>query len=258
MNHQCSDIKIIHQKEYSMTYLVTEQLSGFKYVVKKGKDNVFDEYLAHELFVGLRLRGTILPVYEYFVNDKEENVLIMEYINGYGGYELDKIDVLTNNQSRRWKYAWLHLIFSVALIIMILEDEKIQLNNFNLENIMIIYSLVKKRFKLIVLELETLTDYRNNLVFSSMVKNASPEERIRMGWSMKFSPGRDLNLFLGELLERYHNIMPNKLYDSIHPLLIKANKEFPYAIADGNRKTTGRKIMELIGAFMYPKGAPTY
>lgn len=243
---KCLEYLIIQKKTNSAVYLITDHISGFKYIIKKGT-NIIDEYMAcHRLDMidSSFVSRCLSEIYSSFVNKKLEQILVMEYIKGYTGYELDKIDFL-NNKSKKSKheFCWLCLIYQLSYFITLLEDQKIQHNDFHLGNIMIEYDQDKKKFQLKVLDLETLTDYKNPIIYSSMVKNASNEEKIRMGWNDKFHPGSDLNQILGELLERYGDIMPKSIVNEIEPRIKKYDKEFPYAISESNKETTGEEIL---------------
>lgn len=74
-----------------------------------------------------------------------------------------------------------------------------------------------------------------------MIKKASAKEYIRMGWNKNFHPGSDLNQILGEILE----MVPKKIYNLLHPRIIRYDKEFPYAITESNHATTGKNILKL-------------
>jgi hypothetical protein len=101
------------------------------------------------------------------------------------------------------------------------------------------------------MDLETVTDYKHpDKIFSSMIKNSDENEQLRMGWSLKFHIGSDMNQILGEMLDRYDDIIPKFIYDVIRPLLIKYDKEFEYAINTENKLTTGDEMTILCFSLM--------
>lgn len=68
------------------------------------------------------------------------------------------------------------------------------------------------------------------------------KEMERMGWNKKFHIGSDMNQILGEILEKYQNILPKSIYDLLKPLIIVQDKEFPYAISGTNKRTSGDNV----------------
>lgn len=245
-NNKCLEYVVIHKKLDSELYMITDHISNFKYIVKKGI-NVLDEYIVYNrlnILDSTFIARCLLEIYSCSVNKKLEQILVTEYIDGYTGYELDKIDVLANTNQKKHVISWICLIYQLSYFINLLEKDKIQHNDFYLGNIMIEYKPKNKKFQLKVLDLETVTDYKNpDIFYSPMVKNASEEEKIRMGWNDRFHPGSDLNQILGELLERYADIIPKFIIDEIKPRIKRYNKEFPYAISEKNKKTTGEEIL---------------
>ncbi len=97
-----------------------------------------------------------------------------------------------------------------------------------------------------VIDFETLTDYKYEDLIPEVVKKSSLEEKYRMGWSVTFHPGSDLNQILGELLERYEQNIPSVIYNAIKPRIIQYDKEFPYAISESNEQTTGKIILKVL------------
>lgn len=67
-----------------------------------------------------------------------------------------------------------------------------------------------------------------------------------MGWSDKFHPGSGLNQILGEILERYDEIIPADIYQMLCPTIIKYDKEFPYTINIKNNLTSGHRIYKYL------------
>jgi len=79
-----------------------------------------------------------------------------------------------------------------------------------------------------------------------MVKNASKKECYRYGFSKNFNTGRDLNQMLGELLEKFSDVIPKDIHDKLITRIIKYDKEFPYAITESNPLTTGQSILNIM------------
>lgn len=238
--NNCLEMKILIEKEEKKVYLITDHISSFQYIVKEGFfQDIFDESNAYKLLYGLQSRFVIdcLPeIYSINPNQNEKYVLIQEYIKGLSGHDLQYIK----------NDCWTCILFQLAYFISILEKNKIQHNDFHLGNIIIEFDEQNKKFQLKVIDLETLTDYQNKIVYSDMIKKSPADEKIRMGWNDKFHPGSDLNQILGELLEKYGENMPKSIYDAIEPRIKRYEKEFPYAISESNKLTTGVAILRVL------------
>ena len=246
---KCIELTTIIKKDYSHTYFITDKVTGFKYIVKKGK-YIEDEYFAYVrlgLMSSRMVRMCLPKIYSFFYKDGNP-VMIQEYINGYSGYDLDKIDIFVDkNKPKKTEYAWLLFLLKIAYFINELEENKIQHNDFYLGNIIITYDKTNKKFDTYVIDMETMIDYKRReypLMIKSALKNK--KELVRMGWNKKFHIGSDLNQMLGEILEKYQNIMPGTIYDILKPFIIVQDKEFPYAISGKNDKTSGKEIMILL------------
>lgn len=181
-NNNCLEITKIHEKEYSLVYLVADNISNFKYIVKKGLDSIVNEYAAYQLLLNIKsnfITNCLPKVYKYFIDEKNNkpNVIIEEYINGYAGYELDKIKLLSETSNPKHRMYWIYLLMQIAYFINILEKNKIQHNDFHLGNIIVYYDDKEKCMQLKVIDLETLTDYQQKNVFSNMIKTSSKEEK---------------------------------------------------------------------------------
>lgn len=242
-SEKCLEYKLIRENSHEETYLVTDKFGSFRYIVKKG-DSIVDEVNAIYRLGGIsEFVNECLP--EIYENSDE--FLITEYIDGYNGTQLDKIPELNNTtKTKTHNLAWLCLIYQLSYFIAMLEENKIQHNNFRLENIVIERCSHSKKFQLKVLDFSMMTDYKYpELVFSSIVSKAPEKEMLERGWNTKFHPGSDLNQIMGEILERYSNIMPKMFIKIIEPLIKKQDKQFPYAIRSSNKRTTGDEIMML-------------
>lgn len=256
---KCVEYTHIKKNYDGDTYLVEDRISNHKYIVKVG-ENVIDEVGAYmrlnkiEEFV-----WECLPeIYNVSSNKDTKEVLVLEHIEGYNGTDLDKIPVFVNKKnSKMHELAWIRLIYQLSHFIMMLEYNKIQHNDFHLANIMLETDIDNDNnskcdcFQLKILDLETVTDYKKGaLVYSSIVKYASDKQMKKFGWNNNFHPGSDLNQILGELIEKYHNIMPKNIVDEISPRIIKHNKKYQFAIHNSNKLTTGDEIMGLIFKLM--------
>jgi len=244
VTNKTSSIQTIIKKPYSATYLVHDTMTPFSYIIKKGSP-VEDESKAYQLLTKLEstfITNAIPKVYAHYLN-----TLIIEYIDGYSGYNLDKINILSDSTNLIHRELWIQILTQIAYFIKVLEENQIQHNDFYLGNIIVVYNPTEKILQLKVFDFETLTDYKDRTVFSDMVATASKEELHRMGWSLEFHPGSDLNQILGEIFERYQNIIPPNIYEKISPLIIKTdNDEFPFAIDISNEMTTGKHILNII------------
>ena len=67
-----------------------------------------------------------------------------------------------------------------------------------------------------------------------------------MGWANEFHPGSDLNQIFGELLERHQQTIHKAIYRAIKPRIKRYTKEFPFAISESNKLTTGKVLSRLI------------
>lgn len=241
----CLEIKTLVEKEYSKTDLVIDHINNFSYIVKQGNIYTSDEYKAYrrlyELNSDIVIRS-IPKIYQYSVDDNNKHKIIMEYIDGHKGYELNKIDILANKNHD----AWVLLLMQLALFIERLEQNKIQHNDFHLGNIIVVHDKEKKIFNTYIIDLETIVDYVNQNVYSTMVFESDSKEKIRMGWHDTFHIGSDLNQILGEILDKYHDIMPKDLADDLSKRIIKHDKEFPFAISEENKSTSGSEIMKML------------
>jgi len=249
-SNKCLEMTTIIKKDYSHTYIVTDKISEFKYIVKKGK-YVGDEFYAYsrlKLMDSQVVRMALPKIYSFKFSKDGPPVMIQEYIEGLSGYDLGKIDIFVDKSDpKKTEYVWLMFLLKLAYFINELEKSKIQHNDFYLGNIILVYSKALKKFDLYIIDMETMVDYKNKhfpLMFREAMGNN--KEMIRMGWSEKFHIGSDLNQILGEILEKYEKIMPKFLYDKLKPLIIVHDKEFPYAISEKNQETSGDEIMVLV------------
>ena len=233
----CLEISTLVAKPDKSVYLVTDHVSPFQYIIKKGISlDISDEYQAHKLLMGLgsKIVTTCLPeVYQFNTNKNPEQILIREYIDGLSGNELDKL----NDKE------WFALTLQLAYFIKVLEKNQIQHNDYHLGNIIVIQN---KGICLKVIDFETVTDYREHGFKPEQVKTATKEEQYRMGWANEFHPGSDLNQIFGELLERYQQTIHKAIYRAIKPRIKRYTKEFPFAISESNKLTTGKVLLRLI------------
>lgn len=229
---------ILVDKPHKRVTLVEEFLE-FRYIEKEGDArDILDEYHAYLRLKKLGLEKYIPELYYFREEPVGHYKLVIEYIDGV---KLDENFPLIKKQA-----FWLLIFCELAHFVYQLERNHMQHNDFHLGNILIQCDQKKKKCQVRVIDLETVTDYRNPRVYSSMVKNADDAECKRMGWSDKFHPGSDLNQIMGEILEIYHQYIPKNIRGELEPRIIRYDKEFPYAISQENPATTGKAIIELL------------
>ncbi len=118
-NETCSEVKILAENPEHTTYLVTDRISEFKYVVKKGKSsNICSEIVALTFLLEVLkphfdiIRESLPDVYSYYRNSKKEHVLIREYIAGFTGYELEKLPYIDSKDQLIRTNGWLEIMTS--------------------------------------------------------------------------------------------------------------------------------------------------
>lgn len=162
---KCLEIKQLTKKEYSETYLISDNHTNFKYIVKKGDESIKDEYKAYkrlsELYSSFDLKinnfinSSIPKIYKYFM-DGIKHVIVFEYINGLSGYDLDKIEVSTDIKNKeKHKHMWILLLQHIALFVDLLEIVHIQHNDLFLGNIIVNFDYSKNDFNLYIIDMET-------------------------------------------------------------------------------------------------------
>lgn len=229
---------IIIEKPHKKVTLV-EDFLDFKYIVKEGDAvDIKDEYRAYQRLKKLGLTDFIPEVYYFREEPEGYYKLVIEYI--------DAVKLNDDFSLIKKRAFWNLLLCQLAYFINILEKNKIQHNDFHLGNVLMKCEKKNKICQVKIIDLETLTDYANKKIFSSMIKNADEKEMTRMGWNLKFHPGSDLNQIIGEILDQYRDYIPKDLYNVLDPLIIKYDKEFPFAISQENPATTGKAIIDLL------------
>ena len=216
----------------------TSDRFNFEYITKVSSQNIFGEHAAFTLIVKLGLSRFFATLFSaYHANN--EYFLIEEYV---------KNDIHTfynkNVRKKDMHVFWYRVFRQLAWVICILEENKIQHNDFHLGNLHVEGTPTEPIIKII--DLETMVDYRTKKVYPLEVINADNDDKIRMGWNKEFHIGSDLNQMFGELMNFYEDDMPKEMVEKIKPLIIEKDKEFPYALHLENKHTTGKEMSRLI------------
>lgn len=217
---------IIESKSAKKVYIVTDTINDSKYIVKEGSDtSILDEYNAYQRLseLGDFIKHRIPKLYTF---SKKDNyyILVLEFIDR----DKNKGRELSNHE-------WTSFLLQAIFFIKILEDNHIRHNAFHLGNL-----LIQDNGYLKVLNLETVTDYHNNS-FPKHILNTSRHNMIRKGWSLEFHAGSDLNQLFGKVLNTCHKNLPG-IFTTLKTRIISHDKEFPYAISEGNNEMTANNL----------------
>lgn len=131
---------------------------------------------------------------------------------------------------------WFKIIRELSYVISILEKHKIQHNDLHMGNLMF------DNHQLKIIDLETTTNYST---IPPRFIHESAAEKYRLGFADHFHIGADLNQILGYIFEDYSSDIPPELMP-LKNKIITLDKEFPYAIATKNNKTSGHKILNML------------
>jgi len=242
-NNEFFEYGIIKENSIVTIYLTINNINGARYIIRRGKSNI-NEITAHELLTKINstFMAKCLPkIYYHFINRNSEEIIITEYIDGYNGYELNNIPELSSDFQKNKMLGWICLIRQLAYFIDILEKNQINHNDFGLKNIMIEYCPKLKKFQLKILNLEKMTNHKNSELSMDNISRMTGNTNI----NNNFYRGIDLNLVLGELVEKYYEIIPKIFLTEIQSRIKKSADQSSYKISDTNVLTTGSRIIQL-------------
>lgn len=212
--------------------------NGKKYIIKESVGDGYGEFKAFQLMKHLGLS-------EYFVKCVScthlgrKTAITLEYVpNGIDS-------MLKIIPACELVQFWNIILIQLADLIDSLEGYKIQHNDFTPSNVRIALDSTGK-YKIKVIDLETMVDYACGRICPHQVVNATPQESKRMGWSKSFHVGADMNQMLGELFLLYSDWMPKIMVKTLSAHLISKKEEFPYAIAGSNMRTSGAAIKRVL------------
>lgn len=146
--------------------------------------------------------------------------IYMEYIPG------KKLSFYKNKlMSEIW---WKNILYQIVCFCKKLEDMKILHNDLWDDNILVYKNKIK------VIDYEYSHDYsRKTRVYSAFIVEGNKNEKLRLGWSVKWHTGGDLNQILG-ILSEYTSI-PKKYKQYIRKhVLVRPGSDFPYATTKAN------------------------
>lgn len=233
---------ITHKKgAFDKTIFKVTPKHGVEYIVKVSKRN-----LKHELIMYNTLRKILISSYfaEIYDCKKKGNkyicfseCIIYDIITFYKNIVCVKYNKYNN-------IFWKNLFMQLAHVLNALELNQICHNDLHLGNIMI-YGNDVDNFKIKIIDLETMSDYKNGII-PVQILNATIKEKNRLGWNTKFKIGTDANQIYGELCDNFKKDIPKNILKKILPLLkCDETKEFHYTVPNGNKELNGKKILDM-------------
>jgi len=177
---------------YGERYTFYDKKSDFKYDVKKGPQNVIDEYAEYQKISNIDskfVKNCLLKIYKFTANKDGESIIVQEYIDGYHGYAFDLINSID----------WPYILLQIAYFIDKLDLNKINHGDFSLDTIKITKDNKQYHVKII--------SFGNNDLYD----NKLDEDE---SYDDKFYLGRDLNQLFNNMLENCDKI-PKDIYTMI-------------------------------------------
>jgi hypothetical protein len=211
--------------------------NNFNCVMKISDINICREYDAYKLLEKINASKYFVPIYGC-MSRKGKYIIYSKFIDDDLHSAYKKI-----NKEDRYKF-WNDIFIQLADLICILEKNKIQHNDFHMGNLRI--ELHDNEYFIKIIDLETMVDYKNKIVYPKEVIHATKYEKIRMGWSSKFHVGVDLNQMMGEIINNYKDDIPNEIVDKIGKLIIEEKKEFPFSISYENINMSGKNVLRIL------------